>query len=92
VLARCLITLGVVCQRGRFSADLSGNKSKHLRWELPCRLPCSSWVAQQAELDREPKPIGLGPVTIDQIEIGRRQRITLTYSSRSVGSASNSAR
>jgi hypothetical protein len=30
VLARCLITPGVVCQRGRFSADLSGNKSKHL--------------------------------------------------------------
>jgi hypothetical protein len=24
-------------------------------------------------------PIGLGPVTIDQIEIGRRQRITLPY-------------
>jgi hypothetical protein len=32
-----------------------------------------------AELDREPKPIGLGAMTIDQIEIGRRQRITLTY-------------
>jgi hypothetical protein len=28
-------------------------------------------VAQQAKPDREPKPIGLGPVTIDQIEIGR---------------------
>src|SRR5260221_10569489 len=62
-----------------YSADLSSNKSKHLRWELLCRQPCSSWVAQQAELDREPKPIGLGPVTIDQIEIGWRQRISLTY-------------
>lgn len=79
MLATCLITLSVVCQRGRFSADLSGNKSKHLRWELLSRQPCSSRVAQQAELDREPNAIGLGAVTIDQIKIGRRQRITLTY-------------
>jgi hypothetical protein len=59
----------------------SGNKSKHLRWELLCRQPWSSWVAQQAELDREPKPkpIDHGAMTIDQIEIGGRQRITLMY-------------
>src|SRR5271165_6666421 len=79
VLPTCLITLSVVAQCGRFCADLSGNKSKPLRWNLISRQPCSSRVAQQAELDREPKPIGLRAVTIDQIQIGRRQRITLTY-------------
>jgi hypothetical protein len=36
-------------------------------------------VAQQRELDRKPKPIGLGAVTIDQIKIGRRQRMARTY-------------
>jgi hypothetical protein len=79
VLATCLVTLSIVCQRGRFSADLSRNKSKHLRWELLSWQPCSAREAQQAELDRKPKPIGLGTVTINQIKISRRQRIALMY-------------
>jgi hypothetical protein len=45
-----------VCQRGRFSADLSGNKSKHLRWKLLSWQPRSSRVAQQVELDRKTEP------------------------------------
>ena len=79
MLATGLVTLCVVCQRGRFSADLSCNKSKRLRWEVLSRQPCSSRVSQQTELDRKPKPIGLGAMTINQIKIGRRQRIALTY-------------
>src|SRR5258708_29341618 len=55
-------TLGVKrrpkeCSDSRY-ADLFGNKSKHLSWQL--RQTCSSVIAQQAELDREPEPIGLG--------------------------------
>jgi hypothetical protein len=49
-------------------------------------------VAQQRELDRKPKPIGLGAVTIDQIKIGGGNEWRARISSRSVGSASNSAR
>ena len=30
-------------------------------------------------MDREPKSIDLGAVTIDQFEIGRHQRVTLTH-------------
>src|SRR5258705_7732392 len=57
-------TLGVKrrpkeCSDSRY-ADLFGNKSKHLSWQLLSRQTCSSGIAQQAELDREPEPIGLG--------------------------------
>jgi len=65
----CLLDrdIGSDCQ----NASRQGNRAYHKDSATRCRQPCSSWVAQQAKPDREPKPIGLGPVTIDQIEIGR---------------------